>query len=121
MSRLERLALLGFFALVVAGLLALAPVAGAVGAVAGAAVGFVVVPRLGRLRSRVDATLGADAAVTGLRPRRLGIRVAGHLAVLAVLLVTTIVIPFVGDELFAALAAAATGFPFVVTAARLRR
>jgi hypothetical protein len=121
MSRLERLVLLAFFALVLAGLLALAPVAGALGAVGGAAAGFAVVPRLGRLRSRVDATLGADAPVTGLRPRRLGARVVAQLAVLAGLLVTTILIPFIGDELFAAAAAAATGFPFVVTAARLRR
>lgn len=121
MSRVERLALLGFFALVVAGALALAPVAGALGAVGGAAGGFVVVPRLGRLRSRIDATLGADDLATGLRPRRLLVRVVAHLAVLAVLLVTTILIPFIGDELFAAAAAAVTAFPFVVTAARLRR
>lgn len=121
MSRVERLVLLGFFALVVAGLLALAPVAAALGTVAGAAAGFVVVPRLGRLRSRVDAALGADAPVTGLHPRRLATRVVAQLAVLAVLLVTTIVVPFVGDELFAAAGAAATAFPLVVTAARLRR
>ena len=121
MSRLERLVLLALFALVVAGLVLVAPLATALGAAAGVAAGLVVVPRLGRLRSRVDATLGADAPVTGLRPRRLAVRAAAHLAVLAVLLVTTIVIPFVGDELFAALASAATAFPVVVTAARLRR
>ena len=121
MSRVERLALLACFALVVASALALAPVAGALGAIAGAAAGFAVVPRLGRLRSRVDATLGADAPVAGFRPRRLLTRVVAHLAVLAVLLVMTIVIPFVGDELFAAAAAAATALPFVLTAARLRR
>jgi hypothetical protein len=104
----------------VAGTLAPARVAAALAPAAGAAAGFVFVPRIGRLRSRVDATLGADAPVTGFRPRRLGTRVVAHLAVLGLLLVTTILIPFVGDELFAAAGAAATAFPLVLTAARLR-
>ena len=123
MSRLERLVLLAFFAAVVALLATQAPIATVVGAVAGLAAGVVVAPRMSRLRGRVDARLGADddAPARGVRPRRIGLRVVLHLAVLGALLMATVLIPFVGDELFAGLAAAATGLPFVLTAARLRR
>jgi hypothetical protein len=121
MSRPERLLLLVFFAGLVALLARGAPVATAIGTVAGLAAGVVVAPRVGRLRSRIDSRMGADAPATGIRPRRLLSRVVAHLVVLGVLLVSTVLIPFIGDELFAALAAAATGLPFVVTASRLRR
>jgi hypothetical protein len=120
-TRLERLALVAYFVLLLVLLATQARLATAAGAVGGAAVGLTVVPRLHRLRGRMEARLGADEAGHGLRPRRLGIRIGIHLAVLAVLLVPTVLIPFVGDELFAAVAAAATGFPLVLTAARLRR
>ena len=122
MSRVERLVLLAFFAGVVALLATRAPVATAVGAVAGLAVGVAAAPRISRLRRRVDARLGGDELpARGLRPRRLGVRVVLNLAVLGGLLASTVLIPFVGDELFAGLAAAATGLPFALTAARLRR
>ena len=121
MSRPERLLLLGFFAAVVAVLATQELRATAVGAVAGLVLGLLAVPRLGRLRSRIDARMGADPRPTGLRPRRIGLRVVAHLVVLGVLLFSTVLIPFVGDELFAALAAGGTGLPFVLTAARLRR
>jgi hypothetical protein len=120
-TRLERLALLGFFGAVVALLATQAPLATGVGALAGVAAGVVVAPRMSRLRSRIDATVGADSAPRGFRPRRVAARIAVHLVVLGALLVSTFLIPFVGDELFAALAAAATGLPLVLTAARLRR
>lgn len=122
MTRLERLALLAFFVGVVALLATQAPVATAIGGVAGLAAGLAVAPRMHRLRSRMDARLGMDAEdARGLRPRRLALRVLAYLVVLGVLLVPTVLIPFVGDELFAGLAAAATGLPFVLTASRLRR
>ena len=121
MSRLERLLLLVFLAGLVALLARGAPVATGIGAVAGLAAGVVVAPRVRRLRSRIDSRMGADPPATGIRPRRLLSRVVAHLAVLGVLLVSTVLIPFIGDELFAGLAAAATGLPFVVTASRLRR
>ena len=121
MTRLERLALLAFFAVVVALLATQALVWTLAGAAAGAVVGVALAARLGRLRSRMDATLGADAPATGFRPRRVIARAVVHLAVLAALLLPTFVVPFVGDQLFAGLAAAATGLPFVVTAGRLRR
>jgi predicted PurR-regulated permease PerM len=119
-TRLERLALLVFFVLVVAGLATQAAVSTAIGAVAGLAAGLVVAPRVSRLRRRVDARMGADEVARGFRPRRLGVRVVAHLAVLAALLVLTVLIPFIGDELFAGLAAGATALPFVLTGARLR-
>lgn len=121
MSRPERLLLLLFFAAIVALLARGAPIATAIGAVAGLGVGVVVAPRMGRLRNRIDSRMGADAPATGIRPRRLLSRVLAHLTVLGGLLVSTILIPFIGDELFAGAAAAATGLPFVVTATRLRR
>ena len=123
MSRLERLALLGYFAVVVLLLATQALVPTVAGAVAGVVAGVAVAGRLGRLSQRMDATLGADPVlvVSGFRPRRVVTRVVVHLGLLFLLLIPTFVVPFVGDELFAALAAAATGLPFVVTARGLRR
>ena len=121
MTRLERLALLGWFALVVVLLATQALLWTAAGAVAGVVAGVAVAGRLGRLRSRMDAKLGADAVATGFRPRRVVSRVIAHVVVLAVLLVPTWLVPFVGDQVFAALAAAATALAFVVTGTRLRR
>ena len=122
MSRLERLALLGYFAIVVLLLASQALLPTLVGAVAGVVAGVALAGRLGRLQQRMDATLGDDAGTvvaTGFRPRRVVTRVVVHLVVLFLLLVPTAVVPFVGDQVFAALAAAATGLPFVVTGRRL--
>ena len=44
-----------------------------------------------------------------------------QVVVLGGLFVTTVFVPFVGDELFAGAAAGVTALPLVVTAARLRR
>ena len=120
MTRLERLALLAWFALVVVLLASQALVWTAAGVVAGVVAGVALAGRLGRLRSRMDATLGADPVATGFRPRRVVTRVVAHVVVLAVLLVPTWLVPFVGDQVFAALAAAATAILLVVTARRLR-
>ena len=122
MSRLERLALLGYFAVVVVLLATQALLPTVVGAIAGVVGGVAVAGRLGRLSQRMDAKLGADPVVVvgGLRPRRVITRVVVHLGVLFVLLIPTTIVPFVGDQVFAALAAAATGLPFVVTARRIR-
>ena len=121
MSRLERLALLGWFVGVGALLATQALLPTAIGAVAGVVAGIAVAGRLGRLSQRMDATLGADPVVVGFRPRRVVTRVVVHLGLLLLLLLPTFVVPFVGDELFAAAAAAATGLPAVLTARGLRR
>ncbi len=123
MSRLERLALLGYFAAVVVLLATQALVPTVVGAVAGVVTGIVIAGRLGRLSQRMDAKLGTDpvVVVSGFRPRRVVTRVVVHLGLLFVLLFPTFIVPFVGDDLFAALAAAASALPAVVTARRLRR
>ncbi|MCA1720005.1 MAG: hypothetical protein LC779_02470 [Actinobacteria bacterium] len=78
MTRLERLALLGFFLLIIAGLATQAAGSTAVGAVGGLVAGLLLVPRLGRLRTRIDARLGADEAPRGFRPRRVGVRIGLH-------------------------------------------
>lgn len=122
MSRAERLLLLVFFAgvLVLIGRGEL--ISTAVGAVAGAVPAAVAAGRLRRLSGRMDARLGiVDQRRTGLRPARVAVRAGLHLLVLGGLLLTTVFVPFVGDELYAAAAAAATAFAAVLTAARLRR
>ena len=122
MSRIERLVLLAFFAALLA-LLGWAELeATVVGAVAGAVPGVLVASRLKRLSGRMDEKLGVVETVPrGFRPVQVLVRGGVHLAVLAGLLVPTIFLPFVGDELFAGAAAGATAFPLVLTAARLRR
>lgn len=121
MSRAERLLLLAFFG-VVLGLLARAELSSTlVGVVAGVLPSVVVAGRLRRLSSRMDARLGiVEERRRGLRPGRVVVRAGLHLLVLAGLLVTTFFVPFVGDELYAGSAAAATAFAAVLTAARLR-
>jgi hypothetical protein len=121
-SRLERLALLGYFAVVVLLLASQALVPTVAGAAAGVVGGVAVAGRLGRLSQRMDAKLGTDPVVvaSGLRLRRVITRVVVHLAVLFVLLIPTTIVPFVGDQVFAALASGATALPFVVTARRIR-
>ena len=123
MSRLERLALLGYFAVVVLLLATQALLWTVAGAVAGVVAGVAVAGRLGRLSQRMDAKLGTDpvVAVRGFRLRRVVPRIVVHLGVLFLLLLPTFLVPFVGDQVFAALAASATAFPFVVTTRRLRR
>jgi hypothetical protein len=69
----------------------------------------------------MDARLGeVQVRRTGLRPARVAVRAGLHLVVLGALLLSTVFVPFVGDELYAAAAAAVTGLAAVLTAARLR-
>lgn len=122
MSRPERLLLLVFFAVVLALLGRTELVSTAVGAVAGGVPALLAAGRLTRLSGRMDATLGeVEQRPTGLRPARVAVRAGLHLLVLGGLLLTTVFVPFIGDELYAASAAAVTGFAAVLTAARLRR
>lgn len=122
MTRRERLLLLAFFTALLVLLVRDEPEAAAVGGVAGAVAGVLLSGRLRRLSSRMDARLGADERrPTTFSARRPLVRAAVQLAVLGGLLVTTVFVPFVGDELFAGAAAAVTALPAVVTAARLRR
>ena len=122
MTRAERLLLVTFFAVVLAVLGGWEPAATAVGGVAGAGAGVVAARRAGRLRERIDAKLGPDdsPAPTGFALQRPAVRAGVHVVVLGGLFVTTVFLPFVGDELFTGSAAAVTAFPLVVTAARLR-
>ena len=122
MSRLDRLLLLVFFA----GLLVLLArselTSTGVGAVAGAVPALLVAGRLRRLSGRMDARLGVvEERRRGGSLRRVLARAGLHLVLLGGLLLSTIVVPFVGDELFAGSAAAVTAGAAVLTAARLRR
>lgn len=121
MSRPERVVLLVFFAGLVTLLAAREPEATAVGGVAGAVAGLAVAGRVRRLRERMDARLGAEPPARGLRPRTVAVRAVVHLGVLAALLLSTVFVPFIGDELFAGAAAGVTALPAVLTAAGLRR
>ena len=121
MTRPERLLLLVFFALVLVWTVRLAPVVGSTGLVLGLVAGGGVAGRLGRLRSRIDARLGADDRRTGFSLRRVLLRVVVHLLVLGSLVLPTVLVPFIGVTLFAGAAAFATAVPLVLTAARLRR
>jgi hypothetical protein len=122
MSRSERLLLLAFFTvvLVVLGLGELT--ATAVGAVAGGVPAALASGRLKRLSGRMDSRLGVvEQRRAGLRPRAVMVRAGLHLLVLGGLLLSTVFIPFIGDELYAAAAAFVTAGAAVLTAARLRR
>jgi hypothetical protein len=120
-TRAERVVLLAFFAAVVVLLATSRPVAALVGGLAGAAVGVVAAGRLRRLSARIDDRLGSDpVAVRGVRPRSLALRAGLHLGVLLLLLLGVAFVPFIGDELFIALATGATALPAVLTAWRLR-
>ncbi len=126
MTRAERLVLLAFFVALLAVLGGWEPTAAAIGGVAGAGAGVAVAGRsrrLRRLRERIDARLGPDdsPAPTGFAVRRPAVRAGVQVVVLGGLFVTTIFVPFVGDELFVGAAAGVTAFPLVLTAARLRR
>jgi len=121
-NRVERLALLVFFASLLALLGWVRLEAAAVGAVAGGVPAVAVASRLQRLSGRMDATLGVvDTVPKGFRPMQVLVRGGVHLALLAGFLVPTIFLPFIGDELFAGSCAALTAFAAVVTASRLRR
>jgi hypothetical protein len=118
----ERLVLLAFFAALLALLGWVELEAAVVGAVGGAVPAVLVASRLKRLSGRMDQKLGVVETVPrGFRPVQVVVRGGVHLAVLAGLLVPTIFLPFIGDELFAGSCAAVTGFVAVVTASRLRR
>ena len=122
MNGLERLVLLAFFAALLAALGYLEPEATAVGAVAGLVPAGVLAGRLKRLSGRMDARLGVvDTVPRGFRPVQVLVRGGVHLALLAGLLVPTIFLPFIGDELFAGSCAAVTAFAAAVTASKLRR
>ncbi len=123
MTRAERLVLLAFFAVVLSVLGGWEQTATAIGGVAGAGAGVAVAGRSRRLSERIDAKLGPDdsPAPTGFVVRRPLARAGVQVVVLGGLFVTTVFVPFVGDELFAGLAAGVTAFPLVLTAARLRR
>jgi len=118
----ERLLLLTFFAVALVLLARPEPVAAAVGGVAGAGLGVLVSGRLHRLSRRMDDRLGSDPAPrSGFSWRRPLVRAGLQLLVLGGLLLSTVFVPFVGDELYAASAAAVTALPAVLTAVRLRR
>ena len=123
MTRAERVLLMAFFAVVLTVLGGWEPTAVALGGVAGAGAGVAAAGRTRRLSERIDARIGPDdsPAPTGFALRRPAVRAGAHVAVLGGLVLTTGVLPFVGDELFAGSAAAVTAFPLVLTAARLRR
>ena len=122
MTRAERLLLIAYFAIVLSVLGGWEPTATAIGGVAGAGAGVAVAGRSRRLSERMDEKLGPDdtRTRTGFALRRPAVRAGTHVVVLGGLLVTTGLLPFVGDELFAASAAGMTALPLVLTAARLR-
>ena len=121
MSRPERLLLLVFFTAVIVVLSREELTSTGIGAVAGAVAAALVAGRLRRLSGRMDARLGAvDVRPRGLRPGRVAVRAGLHLALLGGLLLTTVFVPFVGDELFAGAAAGVTAAAAVLTAARLQ-
>lgn len=121
MTRRERVLLLAFFAVVLAVLVRDEPEAAAVGAVAGGGLGVLASGRLQRLSRRMDDRLGEQPAQPVFSWRRPLVRAGVQLVVLAGLLLTTVFVPFIGDELYAGSAAALTALPAVLTAARLRR
>ena len=122
MSRSERLLLLAFFTVVLVVLGSRELTSTVVGAVAGAVPAALAAGRLKRLSSRMDARLGeVEQRRTGLRLTRVAVQAGLHLLVLGGLLLTTVFLPFIGDELFAAAAALVTAGAAVLTAARLRR
>ena len=123
MTRAERLVLIAFFAVLLSVLGGWEQTATTVGGVAGAGAGVAVAGRSRRLAERIDAKLGPDdsPAPTGFAVRRPLSRAGLQVVVLGSLFVTTVFVPFVGDELFAGAAAGVTAFPLVLTAARLRR
>lgn len=122
MSLPERLLLLAFFTVVLVLLGRSELSATAVGAVAGGVPALLVAGRLKRLSGRMDARLGeVEKRQTGLRPAAVAVRAGLHLLVLGGLLLSTVFVPFVGDELYAASAAFVTTGAAVLTAARLRR
>ena len=122
MTKSERLLLLAFFVLITVGTVKLAPIFGSAGAVVGLLFGVAVAGRIGRLRGRINAKLGdGDDVRTGFALRRVASRIVVHLLVLGALVVPTLIVPFIGDELFAGAAAFVTAVPLVLTAARLRR
>ena len=122
MNRRERLLLLAFFVVVLVLLVRDEETATLVGGVCGTAAAVVGARRLRRLSRRMDERLGDQpAALQAFSWRRPTLRAAVHLAGLGGLLLPTIFVPFVGNELFAGAAAAVTAFPAILTARGLRR
>ena len=122
MTRPERLLLIAFFAVVLSVLGGAEQTATALGGVAGIGAGVLASGRTRRLSARIDARIGPDEdRPTGFALRRPAARAGVHVLVLGGLFVTTVFVPFVGDELYAGSAAAVTAFSLVLTASRLRR
>jgi hypothetical protein len=120
-NRLERLLVLVGLVLVLLGLLALRPGPAALGAAAGLVAGIAAAGRIGRLRAKVEARIGEDEPPPprGIRRSVLVNRAASLATVLVVLWIGTLLVPFAGERAFAAVAAAATTLPAVLTARRL--
>lgn len=122
MTRAERVLLIVFFVSLLSALGGWEPTATAIGGVAGAGAGVAAAGRVRRVRERVDARIGPDdGPATGFALRRPAARAGLHVVVLGGLFVTTVFVPFVGDEVWAGSSAAVTALPLVLTAARLRR
>lgn len=121
MNRLERLVVLTGHLLVLAALLALRPFPAVLGTAAGVVAAVSVARRVARLRAKVDARIGEDEPppARGLRRPVLITRAVALAGVLVALWVVTLLVPFAGERAYAALAAAATAFPAVLTAERL--
>lgn len=122
MTRRERLLLIAFFAVVLVLLGRSELTSTLLGGVAGAVLGVLLSGRLRRMSRRIDDRIGADEpAASGFSWRRPVLRAGLLLLVLGDLLVTTVFVPFVGDELYAGSAALVTALPAVLTLARLRQ
>lgn len=122
MNRRERLLLLAVFVVVLVLLARAEPEATALGGVAGAGAGVLLSGRLRRLSRRMDERLGPEERrTTGFAVRRPLLRAGLLLVVLGGLFLTTVFVPFVGDELYAGSAAAVTALPAVLTVVGLRR
>lgn len=120
MTRLERLAVLAVLVVLLLALFSVQPLFTALGTAAGVAGGLSGAQRMGRLRARVDGVLGADEAPAhGFRVEAVVRRALVQIGALGAVLVLTAFVPFAGDRAFAALAAAVTALPAVLTAERL--
>lgn len=98
------------------------PIAGLLGAFSGGTLGYSLIGRLRRLRHRIDARLGADEPLPARFPFRPAVvvrRLVLQVGLLGVLVVGTALLPFANDRAFAAVAAAATTLPAVLSAERL--
>lgn len=119
MNRLEVALLSLWFVLVVVVCIARDPVSAAIGVVAGVAAGYVVLPRVRRVRRAVARRLGDAVAERhrGVRPRVLLTRIGVHVAAIAVVALVLVFVPFAAGRVLSALVAAGTTTALVLTAA----